>query len=86
MGLLKKNKVQAVTDEARKAWDAGDSRLVVRYWDEVMAFQGTGAIAGAADAIESAESVGWKLEHASYAWVSEKKRGVEVFIFGRPEL
>lgn len=85
MGLMKWAKVGAITSDARKAWDAGDTVFVARFWDEVIAFQGTGSIAGAAEAIEQVEAVGWKLAHASYAWVPEKKRGVQVLVFRRPD-
>ena len=40
-------------------------------------------MAGAADLIERREELGWRLEHAWYPWVPEKRRGVQVLIFRR---
>jgi len=84
MGLMKRAKVGAITSDAQKAWDAGNAVFVARFWDEVIAFQGTGSVGGAAEAIEQVEAVGWRLAHVAYAWVPEKKRGVQVLVFRRP--
>jgi hypothetical protein len=46
-----------------------------------MSYQGTGSVSGAAEAIESVEAAGWHLEHLSYAWVPEKKRGLTLMMF-----
>lgn len=81
MGFMKKAKVEQIAADALKAKEAGQTVFVARYWDEVMTYQGTGAVAGAADAIESVESAGWRLEHTAYAWVERKNRGVQVLTF-----
>ncbi|HXF71160.1 MAG TPA: hypothetical protein VNO79_00940 [Actinomycetota bacterium] len=83
MGIFTRAKVAGAVADAKKALEEGRRIFVARYWDEVVAFQGTGAIAGAADFIEQCEELGWRLEQASYSWVPEKKRGVQVLVFRR---
>lgn len=83
MGFFTKAKVAGAVADAKKALEEGRQIFVARYWDEVVAYQGTGSVAGAADFIEHCEELGWRLAHASYAWVPEKKRGVQVLIFRR---
>lgn len=83
MGFLKQAKIGAITADAEKAIQEGRTRFVARYWDEVITYQGTGSVAGAAEAIENVEAAGWRLDHAAYSWVDAKSRGVTVMIFGR---
>lgn len=80
---LIRRKADVVAADAQRALAEGRTVFVCRYWDEVMSFQGTGSIAGAAQAIEDVESIGWELEQASYSWVPEKHRGVQILVFRR---
>jgi thymidylate kinase len=81
VGIFVQKKVASAVTDAQKALQEGKKVFVARFWDEVVAYQGTGAIAGAADFIDACEKLGWRLEHASYSWVPEKRRGVQVLIF-----
>lgn len=83
MGLFKQAKIGAITADAERAIAEGRTRFVARYWDEVVAFQGTGSVSGAAEAIENVEAAGWKLDHAAYTWVDGKNRGLTLLIFSR---
>jgi hypothetical protein len=84
MGVFTKSKSAAGLNEAQAAFDNGDTIWLGRYWDEVFAVQGTGAIGGAADFIMAVEAVGWHLQQVTYSWVPEKKRGLTVMLFRRP--
>jgi hypothetical protein len=83
MGLMKTAKVGSITADAERARNEGRSVFLARYWDEVMSFQGTGSVSGAAQAIEAVEVAGWRLEHMAYSWVPEKKRGLTLLMFRR---
>lgn len=83
MGLFKQAKIGAITADAQQAIEEGRTRFVARYWDEVVAYQGTGSVSGAAEAIENVEAAGWRLDHAAYSWVPSKNRGLTLLVFGR---
>lgn len=62
--------------------DAAGGRAVRTGWSGgTMAFQGTGSVSGAAEAIERVEGEGWGLYHMAYSWVERKSRGVTVMAF-----
>jgi hypothetical protein len=81
MGFMKSTKVGTIRTDAERARTEGRTVFLARYWDEVMSYQGTGSVSGAAEAIEEVEKAGWRLEHLSYAWVPEKKRGLTLMLF-----
>jgi hypothetical protein len=81
MGFMKASKVGSIRADAERARSEGRTVFLARYWDEVMSFQGTGSVSGAAEAIESVEAAGWHLEHMAYSWVPEKKRGLTLMLF-----
>ena len=83
MGFVKKNKVDNIRNSAKKAFDDGLTVFLARYWDEILNFQTTGAIAGASEAIEEVESQGWELKDIAYSWVEKKNRGVTIMVFKR---
>lgn len=81
MGLMKQSKINTIGQDAARAKGEGRTVFVCRYWDEVLNFQGTGAISGASEAIEAVEAAGWALDDFSYSWAPEKKRGISVMVF-----
>jgi hypothetical protein len=81
MGIMKASKVGSIRTDAERARSEGRTVFLARYWDEVMTFQGTGSVSGAAEVIESVEAAGRRLEHLSYAWVTEKRRGLTLMMF-----
>src|SRR5687768_3871454 len=81
MGVMKSTKVASIGSDALAARARGHRVFVCRYWDEVLNFQTTGSVAGATEAIEVVEGAGWTLDHFSYSWAPEKKRGVSVMVF-----
>ncbi len=81
MGIMKASKVGSITADAQRARSEGRTVFLARYWDEVLSFQGTGSVSGAAEASESVEAAGWRLEHMSYSWVLEKRRGLTLLLF-----
>lgn len=83
MGRFTKGKAAAGVNDAQKASDGGATSFLARYWDEVLSFQGTGVVAGAGEFIADVEAIGWRVEHMSYAWVPEKRRGVTILLFRR---
>jgi hypothetical protein len=84
MGLFTNLKSATGLEEARKAFEAGHTVWLGRYWDEVLDYQGTGGIAGASTFIMQVEQIGWQLHQITYAWAPEKKRGLTVMLFRRP--
>lgn len=83
MGLMNKAKQASIRDSAKRAVSEGRQIFLARYWDEVMTYQGTGAISGASEAIEMVESEGWILQDIAYSWVERKNRGVTIMVFRR---
>lgn len=69
----------------RRAREEGRQFFVARYWDEMIAFQGTGSIGGAAETIEAVEDEGWRLVHTVYSWVESENRDVQVLTFRRAD-
>jgi len=84
MGIFTKVKVAGAVADAQKALAEGRKDLRGTVSGRGRGLPGTGAVAGAADFIEHCEELGWQLAHASYSWVPENKRGVQVLIFCRP--
>lgn len=83
MGFMTQSKISTIKADAKKAYNEGRTVFLARYWDEVMSFQGTGAIAGGSQAIEEVESVGWELKDIAYSWVERKNRGLTIMVFRR---
>jgi hypothetical protein len=83
VGLIKGTKIGSIRDDAARAIEEDRQVFVARYWDEMIAFQGTGSVSGAAEAIEAVQDAGWKLQHMAYSWVDSKKRGLTMMVFGR---
>lgn len=81
MGLMKSSKVTNIRTDAERARNESKAVFLARYWDEVMTFQGTGSVSGAAEAIEAVEAAGWRLEHMAYSWVEKKNRGLTLLLF-----
>jgi hypothetical protein len=81
MGFMKSTKIGSIRTDADRAIKESRTVFLARYWDEVMTYQGTGSVSGAAEAIESVEAAGWRLEHMAYSWVPEKRRGVTLMLF-----
>jgi hypothetical protein len=81
MGLMKSSKIASIHNDAQRARKEGNGVFIAQYWDEVIAFQGTGSVSGAAEAIELVEDAGWWLEHMSYSWVPSKNRGLTLLLF-----
>jgi hypothetical protein len=81
VGLIKQAKVDTAASHARRAREEGRKVFVGRIRDEVLTYQGTGSISGAAEAVEAIEAEGWRLVNMAYSWVETKKRGLTVCLF-----
>lgn len=80
MALLKgTSKEELGSAEAQKAWDAGRRFFL---WEAGSSFRS--ATAGVAEALESIEAIGWKLDQMSHVWSSSGgNHAVGYYLFRR---
>jgi hypothetical protein len=80
MGWIKDTKAQARQDEAKRALEEGRTVYVCRINTPVTHHTMSGSMPGFAEQIEAVESLGWRLEHASFTQ-DAKSRPEGYFVF-----
>ena len=80
LALLKKtSKADLAADEAQQAWDAGGQFYILEAGSSFRS-----ATKGVAEALETVETIGWKLAHVSHVWSTDMaNHAVGYYLFRR---